>query len=79
MAAGGSMSGNAATAPEIAWFGGYRGAIAIETNLLHLVQDDGTTFCREPGILADATRRNLGNIAWCDVCVRECQKVRRDV
>lgn len=69
----------AAIAPEVAWFGGYPGAIAIETRLLHLVQDDGTTFCRDPGILADATTQNLGNVMWCDVCVRECQKVRRDV
>ena len=61
------------------WFGGYRGAIAFETGLLHLVQDDGTTFCLNPGILAAATDRSLGNVSWCDVCVRECQKVRRDV
>lgn len=70
---------DAAEVRELRWFGGYKGAVAIETRLLHLLGDDGTTFCANPGILADATKRSIHNAAWCDVCVRECQKVRRDV
>lgn len=70
---------DAAERQELLWFGGYKGAVAIETRLLHLLRDDGMTFCANPGILASATKRSIHNVAWCDVCVSEGQKVRRDV
>ena len=70
--------GAVSAGPEIAWFGGYEGAIDIDTKLLHLLRDDGILFCGWSGITARATTKNLGNVMWCAACVQECQEVRRD-
>lgn len=70
---------SAATKTEIAWFGGYAGAIEIKTHLLHLVKDNGDTFCGCRKILTAATPLNLGKAMWCDFCVHAAQEVRRDV
>lgn len=66
------------TTQTLTWYGGYIGARWNGDNRLHLLRDDGATFCNITTGLRQTTRRDC-NVEWCHTCNERAQEVRRDV
>ena len=64
---------------ELTWYGGYRGVRWNADNMLHLVADDGLTFCKIGAGLRPATRGDATRCSFCIVCTERAQDARRDV
>ena len=73
---GGTIRGMKTT-QSLTWYGGYVGARSSADNRLHLLRDDGATFCNISAGLRTATRREA-NAEWCHSCNERAQAVRRD-
>jgi hypothetical protein len=62
----------------LTWYGGFAGARWNADSRLHLLRDDGSTFCNIKTGLRPVTRREC-DVEWCHACNAGAQRVRRDV
>lgn len=63
----------------LTWYGGYGGARWNGDNRLHLLRDDGSTFCAIAVGLRPVTRARDCDVDWCHTCNTRAQDERRDV
>lgn len=67
------------TTETLTWFGGHAGVMWNADRALHLIESDGTTYCKIRAGLRPVTRReaNSDRVKMCPTCLARAQEAGR--